>query len=233
MQKRITTTTSPPQLNHKRSELINRRNALLTAFSDAATEKRGKRLKKLYRRICDVNEFIGTLDEISVESLPPQPQLASGRRKFTVSSLFLHECYRKLTADKDEQFIFITGAETGGTCVLDQLIELTNERRTMLGVTAEPRATHRILIRLEQFKHKLLAHFHSHPGNGAESTHPSGIDRDFQKRLESAGHVAVCAIFSRDGFIRFLRLDNNFDIEIYGEGVQRHEQNVYRLTNLD
>jgi hypothetical protein len=224
-------TTSKSQMSEKRSELLARRNALLDAFSDAANHNRSKRLKMLYRRICDISEFIGTLD--AVAGMAPPPQAASGLRKFTVSSLFLHECYRELTADKDEQFIFITGAETAGTCVLDQMIELKHERRTMLGVTADQRVTHRILIRLEQFKHKLLAHFHSHPGNGAGSTHPSGIDRDFQKRLESAGHVAVCAIFSRDGFVRFLRLDNNFEIEIYGEGVQRHDQNVYRLTNID
>ena len=223
--------TSTSRLNHKRSDLISRRTALLEAFSDAATHNRGKRLKTLCRRICDVNEFITTLEAIEGETPAPQPD--SGLRKFTVSSLFLHDCYRKLTADKDEQFIFITGTESNGVHVLDQLIELQHERRTMLGVTAEPRSTHGILIRLERFRHKLLGHFHSHPGNGADSTHPSGTDTNFQKRLESAGHIAVCAIFSRDGFVRFLRLDDNFEIEIYGEGVQRHEQNVYRLTEID
>ena len=41
------------------------------------------------------------------------------------------------------------------------------------------------------------------------------------------------AIFSRDGFVRFVRLDNNLEIEIYGEGAEKHESGVYRLTNLD
>jgi hypothetical protein len=90
-----------------------------------------------------------------------------------------------------------------------------------------------LLIKLERFKHRLLAHFHSHPGHGADATHPSGTDASFQKRLESAGHVAAMAIFSRDGFVCFLRLDNNLEIEIYGEGVEKHEAGVYRLTNLD
>ncbi len=40
-------------------------------------------------------------------------------------------------------------------------------------------------------------------------------------------------IFSRDGYIRFMRLDNEFEIDIYGEGVELHAPNVYRLTNLD
>ena len=47
-----------------------------------------------------------------------------------------------------------------------------------------------------------------------------------------AGHVALMAIFSRDGFIRFIRLDGNFELEIYGEGVENHAPNIYRLTNI-
>jgi hypothetical protein len=103
----------------------------------------------------------------------------------------------------------------------------------MMGVTADARSTHRLLIKLEQFGHRLLAHFHSHPGKGADATRPSGIDERFQSRLESAGHLAVMAIFSRDGFVRFVRLDQNLEIEIYGEGIEKDESGTYHLTNLD
>ena len=102
-----------------------------------------------------------------------------------------------------------------------------------LGVTADTRSTHRLLIKLEQFGHRLLAHFHSHPGKGADATRPSGTDRNFQERLESAGHIAVMAIFSRDGFIRFMRLDQNIDVQVYGAGVEQHEPGIYRLANID
>lgn len=150
-----------------------------------------------------------------------------------VSTLFLHESFKELTKDKNEQFFFITGAAINGVFVLDQRVELSHEKRTMMGVVADVKSTHRLLIKLEQFGHRLLAHFHSHPGTGAESTHPSGIDQNFQQRLESAGHIAVAAIFSRDGYIRFFRLDQNLEIEIHGEGVQKHAENIYRLTNID
>jgi proteasome lid subunit RPN8/RPN11 len=147
--------------------------------------------------------------------------------------LFLYESYKKLTADKDEQFFFVTGAEVEGVHVLDQWAEFAHQRRSRVGVVADVPSTHNLLIKLEQFGHKFLAHFHSHPGNGPSSTQPSGTDRNFQKRLESAGHVAVMAIFSRDGFIRFIRLDQNCELEIYGEGVEKHAPGIYRLTNLD
>ena len=45
--------------------------------------------------------------------------------------------------------------------------------------------------------------------------------------------MAVMAIFSRDGFVRFVRLDQNLEIEIYGEGAEKHAPGIYRLTNLD
>jgi hypothetical protein len=70
------------------------------------------------------------------------------------------------------------------------------------------------------------------PSRGPEATHPSGIDQRFQQRLETAGYVAVAAIFSRDGYVRFFRLDHNFSLEIHGTGVEECEPSVYRLTNL-
>jgi hypothetical protein len=120
-----------------------------------------------------------------------------------------------------------------GVLVLDQWAEFAHQKRSMVGVTGEPRATHGLLIKLEQFGHRLLAHFHSHPGDGADATNPSGIDENFQRRLESAGHVAVMAIFSRDGFVRFVRLDHNLEVEIYGNGVEKHAPGIYRLIHTD
>ena len=79
------------------------------------------------------------------------------------------------------------------------------------------------IIKLEQFGHRLLAHFHSHPGNGIEANRPSGTNTGFQKRLEDAGYPAVAAIFSRDGYVRFFRLDDDLEIEIYGSGVEQHD----------
>jgi len=217
-------------LEEKRGELVGRREQLIGGFSEAARSGNHAALDFIVKDIRHTNEFIGTLERIASETLPQRDNAVP---RFTVSSLFLTESFKKLTADRDEQFFFITGSEVEGVLVLDQLAEFQHEKRTWSGVTAETRSTHRLLIKLEQFGHRLLAHFHSHPGFGAGSTNPSDIDEGFQRRLESAGHKAVMAIFSRDGFVRFQRLDQNFEIEIFGEGVERHAPNVYRLTNID
>ena len=217
------------QVQLERQRLMKKRQALLDSFNKVAAANRPKRLSELFIKICQTNEFLKSLDQIDGK----KDGEASGRRRYAVSSLFLHESFKKLTADQDEEFFFITGNEIDGAFVLDQWAEFAHQKRSLVGVTADTRSTHKLLIKLEQFGHRLLAHFHSHPGNGADATSPSGIDENFQRRLESAGHVAVMAIFSRDGFIRFVRLDQNIEIEIYGSGVEKHATGIYRLTNLN
>lgn len=213
-------------LEHKRQALVDRREKLIERMSEAARNR--KSTSRLCTDIRQVNDFLESLDRIATENSD-----TGGVKRYAVSSLFLHESFKKLTADPDEQFFFITGAEVSGVRVLDQWAEFAHQRRTRLGVVADMPSTHRLLIRLEQFGHKFLAHFHSHPGNGPDATHPSGTDEKFQQRLESAGHLAVMAIFSRDGWVRFVRMDKNFEIEIYGQGVENYAPGIYRLANID
>ena len=215
-----------PHLEEKRMALVETREKLIGRFNECARQR--KKTGHVCRKIRWTNEFLESLDRISTES---KKELSP--RRYAVSSLFLHESFKKLTADQDEQFFFITGAEVEGVMVLDQWAEFAHQRRSRMGVVADMPSTHRVLIKLEQFGHKFLAHFHSHPGLGAAATHPSGTDDNFQKRLESAGHLAVMAIFSRDGYVRFVRLDQNLEIEIYGQGVEKHGQGVYLLKNID
>ena len=213
-------------LEKKQTSLIEKREELLGRFGEAV---RGRnQVDGLVHDILQTNDFIESLERIAAENAPNP----NGTKRYAVSSWFLHESFKKLTADQDEQFFFITGAEVEGVLVLDQWAEFAHQRRTRGSVVADMPSTHNLLIKLEQFGHKFLAHFHSHPGNGAGATHPSGTDENFQKRLEDAGHVAVMAIFSRDGFIRFVRLDQKLEIEIYGEGVESHAPGIYRLTNI-
>jgi hypothetical protein len=217
------------QVRTERERLAKKRETLLSAFIKAAGTGKSKRLSELFIKICQTNEFLRSLEQIDGRDGGGVP----GRRRYAVSSLFLHESFTKLTADGDEEFFFITGNEIDGVFILDQWAEFAHQKRSMVGVTADTRSTHKLLIKLEQFGHRLLAHFHSHPGNGPGATSPSGIDEGFQKRLESAGHVAVMAIFSRDGFIRFMRLDQDVEIEVFGQGVEKHAPGIYKLTNLD
>lgn len=214
-----TATRDPRAL--RRDRLTGRRTRLLARFERAANRNDRLTMLQLHRELQHVAECL-TL----VERTPARP-------RFVVSSLFLEQCFRDLTADDREQLFFVTGAEVDGVAVLDQKAEFAHERRTAVAVVGDRGATHRLLIRLEQFGHRLLAHFHSHPGTGADATHPSGTDERFQRRLETAGYPTVAAIFSRDGYIRFFRLTGEFDLQIHGEGVEDLGKHTYRLTAAD
>jgi hypothetical protein len=214
-------------LEEKRKTLIEKREKLLDRFNQTARSR--KNTSRVCTEIRRTNEFLESLERIACENTG----VPTGLRRYVVSSLFLHECFKKLTADPDEQFFFVTGSEAAGALVLDQSVEFAHQRRNRLSVVADMPSTHNLLIKLEQFGHKLLAHFHSHPGEGADATKPSGTDDNFQKRLESAGHLAIMAIFSRDGFVRFVRLDQNFEIEIYGEGVENYAPGIYRIKSIN
>lgn len=223
------------QLETERRRLLAARQKQLTEFVGAVDGGKSRRLAHLFTKIRQTNDFLRALNGIETSLTPDEvAEPTVGKPHYMVSSLFLYESFKKLTADRDEQFFFVTGTEANGALILDQWAEFAHQKRSLVGVTGDARATHKALMRLEQFGHRLLAHFHSHPGNGPSSTQPSGIDENFQKRLESAGHLAVMAIFSRDGFVRFVRLDGIPEIEIYGSGVEKHdhEKSIYRLTDI-
>jgi len=213
-------------IDEKKKVLVEKREKLIDRFGEAVRARKGT--THLATEIRRTNEFLESLERIVEENTrkPGAPP------RYAVSSLFLHECAKKLTADANEQFFFITGSEVEGVHVLDQWAEFAHQRRTRLGVVADMPSTHNMLIKLEQFAHKFLAHFHSHPGKGPDATHPSGTDENFQRRLENGGHLALMAIFSRDGYVRFVRLDQNYEIEIYGEGIEHYAPGIYRLKNL-
>ena len=112
----------------ERGRLEKKREVLLTAFSKAAASGRQKRLSDLFIKIRQTNDFLKSLDEIEKATAAPK----TGNRRYAVSSLFLHESFKKLTADRDEEFFFITGNEVGGAFVLDQWAEFAHQKRSVI-----------------------------------------------------------------------------------------------------
>jgi proteasome lid subunit RPN8/RPN11 len=224
----VKTLRSSKKLLETTASLLRTRDRLLSAYSAAVQKQQAGRMNYLNRRLQDTNSFLTSLNHIESEFTAEQ-----AKPRFVVSSLFLHECFKQLTSDQKEQFFFITGSEINGALVLDQVCTFEHLSRTEAGVVADPKSTHRVLAKLEQFGHRLLAHFHSHPGHGLLSTGPSGTDTNYQASLEKSGYCTVAAIFSRDGYIRFFRLDQNFELQIHGTGVEHVEASIYRLTDLN
>lgn len=198
----------------------------LRKFSEELLRSRKDRLRHLEGYLREAQIELDLLTKIEDALSRPKSQ----NRRFLISSLFLRECYKELTADSKEQLLFISGPETENAFILDQKCTFDHLSRTAVGVEGDMKSTHRLLCDLEESGHKLLAHFHSHPGKGISATLPSSIDLSFQERLQRGGYPTVAAIFSRDGFVRFFRLNEQVAIEIYGKGVEKVEAKVFQVT---
>src|ERR1022692_1726066 len=112
---------STTHLEKKRAALIDRREKLIARFDKAARGR--KSLVRLFTEIHKTNDFLESLDKIAAEAA----EAKSGPRRYAVSSLFLHESFKKLTADQDEEFFFITGNEIDGEylAATEEMLELT------------------------------------------------------------------------------------------------------------
>jgi hypothetical protein len=80
-------------LEEKRKVLTERREKLLDRFNQTA--RSGKNSSRVCTEIRRTNEFLESLERIVSENsgAPSMP------RRYIVSSLFLHDCFKKLTAD--------------------------------------------------------------------------------------------------------------------------------------
>ncbi len=148
---------------------------------------------------------------------------------FMTGSLFLYRCYRYLTSmGPNEVFHFVTGIRVGWMRTFDYMQQVKMQTQSPVQVKTDINSVAKTLITMdEMFGHRLHAHFHSHPGNFSS---PSGIDLDYQARIEAGGYNAIGGIFTRDGQIRFFSHNLPFIIHVYGKGVEQIDDTHFRFT---
>jgi hypothetical protein len=179
-------------------------------------------------RLAEVRHIVG-------DALGSLPVAESGLAKpiYTAGSWFLQDCFQYLVRYEVEALHYVTGVQFGNVFTLDRMVTVEMSHQSAGSAKGDINSTHKALIQIDGFGHALHACFHSHPGRGAGATLPSSIDLDHQARLEKGGYAAIGGIFSRDGFFRAFSLDNSFDFAIYGKGVERVDDRVFRLTEID
>ncbi len=151
---------------------------------------------------------------------------------YSVSSLFLRDSFKLLNKRPVESLHFVTGPEIKGTKVLDRIVDFTLEQQSTVYAKADTEAVREALIYLSRHEFKLWGCFHIHPGNGVRSIHPSGTDMTLDRLLARGGYECIGAIFSRDGFVRFFS-SKDFEINIYGNGVEKINEKIYRITEVN
>jgi len=147
---------------------------------------------------------------------------------YLVSSSFLREAFGLLTVTEDERLVYATGPEDGASSfALTRLVTFDLANVSVVGAAPEPRSHLESLTELEENGERILATFHSHPGNGA--TTPSSTDLATQEGLEKLGYPTIGAVFSRDGFIRFYSQSRPFRVVVSGTGIETVEEHLFRL----
>ena len=160
-------------------------------------------------------------------------------RDYQTSSLFLKECHDYLTGDprRNEQLHLVTGPITeDGIKILSKMEKVKYEKQSAAYVRGDESDVHKRIFTLDEiYGHLVLAVFHSHISKGKNSTLPSSIDMEFIKRMESVGINCISGIFSLDGYIRLLSV-NDFSIHVYGKGIELIEDKpklkIFKLLNV-
>lgn len=225
------------ELERDRKLLVRESETLLNRIEGASQQLDEKGAHAYLQHLLTVHRIRDTVDGL-LQSLT----MERGLPLYIASAWFLYDCYRHLIHNgptkqgpesQIENMYFVTGSHIQNLFTMDRMVLFELEKQSAVYVKGKAASSHQVLIELdERHGHRLHGWFHSHPGTGANATHPSSIDKSHQARLERGGYPAIGAIFVRDGFVRFFSLDRDFEVQIYGKGAKRIDENLYRLTQI-
>jgi hypothetical protein len=157
---------------------------------------------------------------------------SSEKAQYYISSITLYDCFHFLNQQEEESLVFMTGMKIGNIRTIEKIITFKFSHQSIGGVRGDPGDALKALLRLDKFGHALYATVHIHPGFGVVATCPSAIDTRYQESLECGKYKTVMGIFSRDGYVRFFNLKNNFEIYIFGKGIEEVVDESPRVFKL-
>lgn len=151
-------------------------------------------------------------------------------RIFVLDSLFLKDCHAFLTREQRiESLVYATGILSKGIAIPHRLVPVGLSDRSAVHAKADPWSSHKALMALDEAGHALLGVFHTHPWKGSHAVFPSSTDIATQEAYERKGYPCISGIFSLDGYIRLFTLSAPLRIVVYGEGIEKYEQGLYRI----
>src|ERR1041385_4345542 len=103
MELQLTRSEHKTVLDEERALFLAEQADLIDKFGRAAKDRSSRKMSETFERLLHTNGFLRSLERIR----DAQVEAEGITRRYTVSSLFLHECFKELTADRDEQFFFL------------------------------------------------------------------------------------------------------------------------------
>jgi proteasome lid subunit RPN8/RPN11 len=134
-----------------------------------------------------------------------------------------------------ERMMFIAGRRLAHVLCATSVRDVTGALRSPGYVKASSVLLHEALLDWESAGARVLAWIHSHPGSGAQSTHPSGIDRRADRELCAAYGDVVGIIVTSDGWLRVwgeaVETGHRAGFLFQGDGIVSTESpHVYRVA---
>ena len=173
--------------------------------------------------------YLNNVQNLLDEGLP----FVSSKPRYLFSAMHIAEIFDCLDdGTNDEKMCYCTGIidEITNTIIPTKLLTPDMSVRSPSYVEGDWRSIHTILSELDDWHHAMLVQCHMHPGLGSSSTHPSSIDMENHRGLET-NYPVIGAIFVRDGYVQFFSADKEFEVEVYGKGVKKVADKLYLIEN--
>ena len=159
-------------------------------------------------------------------------EMPTAEIKYIVSSRLITDCFYMLDTDSiNESIIDISGFQINKVTIFMERIEKIDiDYKNPFYAKSDLISTYKTLMKIEHFGGILAGVFHIHPGNGPNSITPSLTDVNDQAKRENVGYLSIGCIFSRDGWLRFFSKNIKFSINLYGNGVLKYENDLFKIT---
>lgn len=150
---------------------------------------------------------------------------------YCIGSRFLRMNHEIFCRSEKESVHLITGVENGIIKHLDEALILEHEVKELVTAKVFDSEVNIAMQNLDFDGYRLFGCFHIHPGYGPGATGPSEIDLELITNFETGKYPAVSAIFSRDGYIRFMA-PFQFRIHVHGKGVRKINEELFQLVKV-
>lgn len=115
--------------------------------------------------------------------------------------------------------LYMAGIKVGENRIIEHAIKPKFSIQTVFCVKPDDKSALEALLLIDKYGMALYATLHLHPGRGILATCPSTDDIKNQTAWELGGYSNIMGIFSRDGFVRFLRFTDEFEVTVFGKEV--------------
>ena len=229
----------------RQSEVERRRSDALAAIKAAARNGRPGELSLQVDRALFLDDMMAAVSKNMAEPeppAPPPPPVKNGNRRRksmfirlapsssgSVTTSLLETARGDSNGGEAESVALISGTKLGAIRTWDRLVRTPVSYRSKVGAVIDSSGLGKDLRRLDAYGHALygVSHLHLHHG----PPRPSSTDIALSDKLEKGGYPAIQAVFSQSGHIRFFSSNREFEVMIYGNGIEKLDHRLFRLAS--